>query len=285
MKHHLWSGRTITIAIASLGLTAGVVWADDDSIPCNGLPSWLTLQTALASAVVAETSGLGNQMWATLVDRDGNVCAVAFSGVNRDAQWTGSRIISAQKANTGNAFALDSSSSSNGKGQANGLALSTASLYSATQDGGSLFGLQFSNPLVPDIAYVGPAGRWGTASDPLVHNKIGGVNVFGGGLALYGANHVLMGGVGVSGDTSCTDHMVAWRVRHNLGFDHMAAGGALGAVPGPASLFASDATHPDNIIYDITANPNGGTGNSASGFGHPKCLNTGDQTKLPAVVP
>jgi uncharacterized protein GlcG (DUF336 family) len=282
---HLWSGRTIAIAIASLGLTAGVAWADDDSGPCSGLPAWSALQSALTSAVIAETSGLGNQMWATLVDRDGNVCAVAFSGVNRAAQWPGSRIISAQKANTGNAFALDPSSSSNGKGQANGLALSTASLYSATQPGGSLFGLQFSNPVVEDVEFVGPAGRWGTGADPLVGKKIGGVNVFGGGLALYGAKHVLMGGVGVSGDTSCTDHMVAWRVRHTLALDHMAAVGILGAVPGPASLFASDATHPDNIIYDITANPSGGTGNSASGFGHPKCLNTGDQTKLPAVVP
>jgi len=39
-------------------------------------------------------------MWATLVNRDGVVCAVAFSGVNRGAQWPGSRAISAQKANT-----------------------------------------------------------------------------------------------------------------------------------------------------------------------------------------
>jgi hypothetical protein len=40
---------------------------------------------------------------------------------------------------------------------------------------------------------------------------------------------------------------------------------------------------PDNIVYDIKPNPNGGTGASAGGFGHPMCLNTGDPSQLPAV--
>ena len=111
-------------------------------------------------------------MWAAIVDRAGIVCAVAFSGVNRGAQWPGSRVIFSAKA--------------------------------------------------------------------------------------------LMGGVGVSGDTSCcSDHDIAWRARHNLRLDHlMGAGGVSG-----------DATHPDDIIYDIAPNPNGGTGISTSGFGHPPCLN------------
>jgi hypothetical protein len=94
-----------------------------------------------------------------------------------------------------------------------------------------------------------------------------------------------MGGVGVSGDTSCADHNISWRVRHILEFDHMAASGSLGAVPGPASLFAGDSTHPDNIIFDIKPNPSGGSGNSASGFGHPTCLNTSGSSALPSVVP
>ena len=46
---------------------------------------------------------------------------------------------------------------------------------------------------------------------------------------------------------------------------------------------ATNPSRPDNIIYDIKPNPNGGTGISAGGFGHPTCINTGDQTKLPAV--
>ncbi len=94
-------------------LFVGVAWgfsakatpqlSDDQgqqSSACAGLPGFGALKNALASATAAETSGLNNQMWATLVDRDGVVCAVAFSGVNRGAQWPGSRVISAQKANT-----------------------------------------------------------------------------------------------------------------------------------------------------------------------------------------
>jgi len=114
---------------------------------CSGLPDYAALKAALATATSAETSGLNNQMWGTIVDRDGVVCAVAFSGVNRGAQWPGSRVISAQKANTANAFSLDATSSDSGSGQASGLVLSTANLYSAVQPGGSLFGLQESNPV------------------------------------------------------------------------------------------------------------------------------------------
>ncbi|HLH44712.1 MAG TPA: heme-binding protein [Bryobacteraceae bacterium] len=242
---------------------------------CGNLPGYTQLKAALMAAVKAENSGLNNQMWGTIVDRDGVVCAVAFTGNDRTGQWPGSRVISAQKANTANAFSLDSGSFSNGKGQAGGLALSTANLYSAVQPGGSLFGLQESNPVNPNVAYAGSPDRNGTAIDPMVGFRIGGVNVFGGGLALYGPGGVVVGGIGVSGDTSCTDHMVAWRTRNNLNLDH------LGNVAG----VSGDSARPDNIVYDITANPNGGTGISKSGFGHPMCINTGDQTKLPAVKP
>src|SRR6476659_1585175 len=109
---------------------------------CTGLPDQSALEVALDAATLAEASGLNNQMWATIVDRDGVVCAVAFSGADRGAQWPGSRVISAQKSNTANAFSLDSSSDNNGSGAPAGLALSTANLYSAVQPGGSLFGLQ-----------------------------------------------------------------------------------------------------------------------------------------------
>jgi uncharacterized protein GlcG (DUF336 family) len=265
---------TIT-AGALLCLAAGGNAQPGDFNGCTFLPGYGALQAAIAKATATETSGLNNQMWATIVDRNGNVCAVAFSGINRGAQWPGSRAISAQKANTANAFSLDSSSYSNGSGQAKGLALSTANLYSAVQPGGSLYGLQASNPVDAGVAYGGASSQYGTANDPMVGSKIGGVNVFGGGLALYGPGEVILGGVGVSGDTSCADHMIAWRVRNILGFDH------LGSVAG----VSGDPMRPDNIIYDITPNPNGGTGISAGGFGHPKCLNTGDQTTLPPVQP
>lgn len=67
--------------------------------------------------------------------------------------------------------------------------------------------------------------------------------------------------------------MIGWRVRANLGFDNLAG---VGSVSG-------DAAHPDNIVYDITPNPNGGTGVSAGGFGHPTCLKTADPAPLPAA--
>ena len=281
--------------ITRLGLLGGVLAmgmamaapdnGDNDKNGCSTLPNFAALQSALNKSLKDESSGLNNQMWATIVDRDGIVCAVAFSGANRGAEWPGSRVISAQKANTANAFSLDHTSSGNGKGHANGLALSTANLFTAVQSGGSMFGLQFSNPVDPSVAYAGPSSQYGTAKDPMVGSKPGGVNVFGGGLALYTTGAVIVGGVGVSGDTSCTDHDIAWRTWHYLSLDHLAG---VGGVSG-------DAARPDNIIYDIVANSdlaggtgqspagNGGVGASASGFGHPKCLNTGDQTKLPAV--
>lgn len=183
-------------AAAAMSLGASFAHAD-----CGALPNWQALKSALVSAVTLEASGLNFDMWATLVDRDGTVCAVAFSGANRGAQWPGSRVISAQKANTANAFSLD------------GLALSTANLYSAVQPGGSLFGLQHSNPVDTSLAYGGNSANYGTANDFMVGKKIGGVNVFGGGLALYNAQRKVIGAVGVSGDTSCADHMIGWLAR------------------------------------------------------------------------
>jgi len=58
----------------------------------------------------------------------------------------------------------------------------------------------------------------------MVGKKVGGVNVFGGGLALYDSNGTLRGAVGVSGDSSCADHNIAWKLRSALGLDHVPAG-------------------------------------------------------------
>ncbi len=274
-KRFLYQAVALALALSCTVGGAAAVPGDGGANLCRNLPDYTALKNALVAATSTETSGLNNQMWGTIVDRNGIVCAVAFTGSNRGAQWPGSRVISAQKANTANAFSLDSSSNSGGSGQANGLALSTANLYSAVQPGGSLFGLQESNPVDTGVAYGGPSSQYGTSQDPMVGNRIGGVNVFGGGLGLYAAGNKIVGGVGVSGDTSCADHDIAWRVRHALNLDHLSG---VGGVSG-------DATHPDNIIYDITPNPSGGTGNSAGGFGHPKCINTADPSTLPVVQP
>ncbi len=249
--------RTLQRAALAVAALSCVASAHAHGGDCAGLPSHAQLRAALVAAVAAESSGLNFQMWATVVNRDGEVCAVAFSGADRGAQWPGSRVISAQKANTANAFGLD------------GLALSTANLYSAVQPGGSLYGLQHSNPVDTSVAYGGYSAHYGTPADFMVGKKIGGVNVFGGGLGLYNPGRKIIGAVGVSGDTSCADHMIAWRVRNNLVLDYVGNG--------PAKIFAGDAAHPDNIIFDI------GAAGSASGFGHPTCLATASPATLPPV--
>jgi uncharacterized protein GlcG (DUF336 family) len=231
------------------------------------LPNHQALKQALTEAVATEASGLDFDMWAVIVDRDGVVCAVAFSGVDRQSQWPGSRVIAAQKANTANAFSLSAPLTSSAFPR--GLALSTANLYASTQPGGSLYGLQQSNPVDPQVAYRGDPERYGKEDDPMVGYRIGGVNVFGGGFALYAADRRVVGGLGVSGDTSCTDHMIGWRVRSLLGLDHLQGVGGI----------SGDNLRPDNIVYDIDA------GVSAGGFGHPKCIHTADQTQLPPVRP
>lgn len=203
------------------------------------LPSQEKVQKALKEVVSEKNGGFSLQMWATVVDRDGVVNSVSFSGEERGDQWPGSRVISAQKANTANAFSLP------------GLSLSTANLFSAVQPGGSLFGLQHSNPVDTSVAYGGDSEDIGSKDDPMVGKKIGGVNVFGGGLALYAKGGELVGALGVSGDSSCADHNIAWKLRHALGLDHL---------PGGVST-----TKDDNIVYDIE------DGKSKSGWGHPEC--------------
>lgn len=209
--------------------------SDDDSNDrsgsereCGSLPSYTELRTALGvaagpgSGISGANRGFGNQMWGTIVNRDGVVCAVVFTGTEREDQWPGSRVISGQKANTANAFSLDT------------LALSTANLYPLVQPGQSLFGLQESNPVDTGVAYKGPASNYGQRNDPMVGEKLGGVNVFGGGLALYRSGQVV-GALGVSGDTSCADHNIAWKTRQVLGFNVT-----------PTS---------DNIVYGPSAHP------------------------------
>jgi len=237
----------ITLGVLSCCLAGGVLLADSGSQGCRSLPSQAILRAALKAARSQSNGGFNLDMWGTIVDRDGVVCAVAFTGNDRGDQWPGSRVIAAQKANTANAFSLP------------GLALSTANLYSAVQPGGSLYGLQHSNPVNTDVAYGGNPANNGQPNDPMVGGRIGGVNVFGGGLALYNSRHQLVGALGVSGDSSCADHNIAWRTRNNLNLDYVPAG------VGP------DASRPDNIVYDIVTQPGFPTGVSTNGWGHPTC--------------
>ena len=98
----------------------------------------------------------------------------------------------------------------------------------------------------------------------MVGERIGGVNVFGGGLALYNADGKLVGAVGVSGDSSCADHNIAWKTRNALGLDNVPAG------------VSGDPARPDNIVYDLDAP-------TPSGWGHPEC--SAAATAIAAALP
>jgi uncharacterized protein GlcG (DUF336 family) len=200
------------------------------------------LATALRGSVKPSggpaNGGFENHEWASVVARDGTVCAVTFSGLTPTDQWPGSRVISVEKASTANAFSLK------------GKALSTANLFALAQPGQSLYGIVTASPPSPE-ANAGDAAQFGTPNDPMNGKRIGGVIVFGGGLALYDGNDVV-GGLGVSGDSACADHNAAWRIRQALGLDKVPAG--------------VNPQRKDAIVYDMN-----NSGHSASGFGHPKC--------------
>ena len=195
-------------------------------------------------------------MWLVQVDKTGAVCHVLnSSGENGEDtgnfQWLGSRVIAAQKAYTANAFSLD------------GYAISTANLFTATQQPNSLFELPESNPVNPEVAYRGPARRWGTRFDPLVGQRMGGLNVFGGGLAIYGPDGRKIGAIGVSGDTSCRDHSFAFAAREFLASEGIAGPQPDGIgittfnleVDGAGAIPLPGATTGDELIVDLDGNP------------------------------
>jgi uncharacterized protein GlcG (DUF336 family) len=235
-RHSL--GTIVTLALSLILPTMLLAQAPQG---CDGLPNHQRLREVLQSVVKQgqqANGGMGNQEWGVVVNRDGIVCAVVFSGNNRSQEWPGSRMIAAEKANTANSVSGPD------------YALSTANIYFASQPGQSLYGLITVAPPNPNAAFGDPT-TFGTDNDPMVGKGIGGIVVFGGGLALYTGKGHIVGALGVSGDTSCTDHVIAWKVRHELKLD---------AVPmGPSP------DHNDNMILDIR------NGVSPSGFGHPSC--------------
>jgi uncharacterized protein GlcG (DUF336 family) len=210
--------------------------ADSPSPPrsagCADLPTAANLETLLKAAPAqnGDAGGLnhGKAMWAALVDRNGRLCALAVSTSDHAATWPGSRGIAAAKAFTANAFSSDVSP------------MSTARLYTLSLPGHSLWSAANGNPLNPLCA--------GAADDTTtgIGQVCGGTIVFGGGLPLY-KGQTRVGGLGVSGDTSCADHEIAKRVRASAGL-------------------APNGLPSDEIVYTAVDGP--------SPFAHPLCPNT-----------
>ena len=205
---------------------------------CNDLPSEEELQEAMRAVAGPPESpedgpvgGLfnGTRMWGAVVDRNGAICGYVTSTPDPTQVWPGSQAIAKAKAYTANAFSLDS------------LALSTAMLYTFTQPGHSLWSLGQSNLWNPSFA-APPGGQAGGSL------QIGaGLIFFGGGVPLYRDGRII-GGLGISGDTSCADHEIAKRTRNALGLNP----------PGGANA--------DDISYSSL--------DGASVFTHPLCPNT-----------
>src|SRR5687767_14009077 len=224
-------------SVSTFALLLGIVFllgfaAAADAANCGGLPDEGQLKEFLMAAPAAggEAGGLfsGRRMWGAVVNRDGELCAITTGTADPTQVWPGSRHIAIHKAHTANGFSLDT------------LALSTARLYTFVQPGHSLFGLNNSN--VFDTKCLGAPG-----SNKGLNQICAGIITFGGGVALYSDGKII-GGVGISGDTACTDHEIAKRVRILAGLNP------------PAGPLA------DDITYSST--------DGASVFTHPLCPNT-----------
>jgi len=217
-------------------------FADDDGGGCS-IPAATVnaIQKQLWSVVQLKNGGIfgpggifatsQNFMSSAVVDRAGRLCSVIKTG---DA-WPGSRAIAIAKAGTANDFSNSS------------LALSTANLYAATQPGGSLWGLNNSNPFNPDFL----APRSGA------NQFVGGIITFGGGVPLY-QNGAVIGGLGVSGDSFCADHVIAYRMRRGATNIN---GTKLGLDKIPAGVGHNNT---DNIAYPTSGSP--------TGFQQPHCF-------------
>src|SRR4051812_23651329 len=229
----------LATGLLTLALTSSLAYAADCPVDHDKLANALKQSNKAAGG--PGNGGYDTHQWAAVVARDGTVCAVAFSGAKADDQWPGSRAVAMEKANTANGFSVKQ------------MAISTANVFAPSQPGQPLYGLITSSPPSAELAN-GDANQFGTASDPMVWKRVGGIIVFGGGLALYNGTDVV-GALGVSGDSSCADHNVAWRVRTALALDKVPAG--------------VNPNRKDAIVYDL-----GPDGKSASGWGHPKCAGT-----------
>src|SRR3569833_4316394 len=87
-----------------LGLAFSAIGAEAADCPVSRDQLLTALKASVIPAGGPTNGGFESHEWASVVTRDGTLCAIAFSGDKPDDQWPGSRVVSMAKANTANAF-------------------------------------------------------------------------------------------------------------------------------------------------------------------------------------
>ena len=196
--------KKLVVAVMGLMLSFSV-WAEHDeereAEPGCSISGQL-LQKIRDQMPIIITQNIGGffnpaRAWVAIVDRKGRLCT-AFQ-VGEAPPYA--RTIAISKAGTANGFSNDA------------LALSTANLYSAAQPGGIIYGVDNTHPF--NTKYLAQGSGIGQVQ--------GGLVTAAGGIPLYRDGKVI-GGIGLSGDSACADHVMAYRIRRNVGLDHIPAG-------------------------------------------------------------
>jgi uncharacterized protein GlcG (DUF336 family) len=212
--------RALCVFVAALlgGVTeaAGSQQADGIATRCAGLPRAFQLRQLLRQAAIPDNPLLspslrrgpggvggfldGTIVWAAVVNRNGQLCAWITSTSDATVPKPFAQAAAKALAYTANATRLVL-----GHG-------STANMYTLTQPGGYLWGIEKTNPFNP--RFLLPPTDTTTGLGEIT----GGIITIGGGVPLHQGGEVI-GGLGVAGDTPCADHEMAKRVRDLAGLN------------------------------------------------------------------
>ena len=236
----LVAGAVCGALMATLIASRGAVSAQSGN-GCSNLPSQSDLRAALSAARGVGNGGFDLDMWGTLVNRDGIVCAVAFTGADRGDPMAGQpRDLGAEgehreRVQPAGPRALH-------RQPLCGRAARRQPVRPAGQQSGRhRRGVRRHPANVRHSRTI----RWSAARSAASTSSAAAWRCTTRRTSWSAA-------IGVSGDTSCADHNIAWRTRHALNLDYVpggvGAGGArrqhqlsgVGAVPS----LANDFSHP-----------------------------------------